>query len=497
MDIQNIKTIVRKELSQYYNNVSSYVVLMVFLLLWEFLFFRSAILVGEASLRMLYDLLPWVMLLLVPAVTMGIISREKDEGTLELLLTQPITDLELIVGKWIASLIFLSSALLFAIPIAFFMSMYGAFDWGMFGGQLTGSILFAGVFASVGIFVSTLFVTQIAALLVTVFVGFLLIVIGTELVTANLPLVVVPVFERLSFLSHLSSMSRGVIDTRDVWYFISVVIMFLGLTYLLFMKRKYGNVKAKYASFQTGIALFIGIMVLTNVLGERIPGRLDLTAGRLYTLSNGTKKILKELPDVVSISLYASGRLPPQYTPVIRETKDLLRDVKTTGGDNVQVSLFDPSSNASIATEATSKGVREVQFNVIGQEEFQVKTGFMGLAVEYAGATETIPFIQQTDDLEYQLTSMIRKLTIKDKKQISFLSGHGEKELASDMQTLNTEITKLFTVTSETEVATNAAALVVAAPMQKYDSALIARMNEFINQKKNVLLLVEGYEISP
>ena len=127
MTFQNIPALVKKELRILFNNPSSYIVLIVFLILWQFLFFRNALLVGESSLRILYDYLPWVMLILSPAVTMGSISKEQDDGTLEMLLTQPVRDSEVLVAKWLSSLIFITAALIFALPIAVSFSLFGPF----------------------------------------------------------------------------------------------------------------------------------------------------------------------------------------------------------------------------------------------------------------------------------------------------------------------------------------------------------------------------------
>ena len=118
ISFKNIWTIAKKELRAYFDGPTAYVVLAVFLFLWEFLFFRDAFLVGDASLRNLFGVLPWLCIVLVPAITMATISQEKNEGTLEFLLTHPLRDLELILGKFVGATAFLGVALAFALPIA-------------------------------------------------------------------------------------------------------------------------------------------------------------------------------------------------------------------------------------------------------------------------------------------------------------------------------------------------------------------------------------------
>jgi len=185
------------------------------------------------------------------------------------------------------------------------------------------------LFLSLGIFISSIVASQIGALLLSIGLSFFLILAGSDFVTASLPLPVVPVMERLSILSHVSSMARGVIDLRDVWYFISFIAVFVSLSYLSILKNKYGNRRDYFINFQTAVFLFIGIAILTNIIGERIPGRIDLTNGQIYSLSPISKKALNNLKDIVTITYYASGKLPSQMIPVVRETRDMLKDLQT------------------------------------------------------------------------------------------------------------------------------------------------------------------------
>ncbi len=503
INLKNIFAISKKEFKNYFDSPTAYIVITVFLLLWEFLFFRNAFLVGEASLRILMNFLPWLFLLFIPAITMGSISQEKSEGTLEFLLTHPIKDIELIFGKFIAALGFSALSLLFMFPVAISFSQFGNLDWGIVAGQYLGSLFLTSVLISLGIFVSSRFSSQIASLLVAAAISFFLTIAGFEIVTASLPPFISSFFERLSVLSHFESMTRGVIDLRDLWYFLSVIVIFLSLAYLELLKRRFGNRRSLYRSYQLGIALFIGIAVLTNIIGARIPGRIDLTQDGLYTLTATTKKTLSELKDVVNITLFASDELPAQLQPVLRDTKDILRDYQTFGKGTIVVSYKNPSGDQKAAQEAESLGVRQVQFNVIGQEEFQLKRGYLGLAVSYASKNESIPFIQDTSDIEYQLTSFIKKLTTKDKKKIVFLSGHGEKNLLNDYRLLSQELEKQFetqeiTVDKEKKsIPENTAALVIAGPTQKINPDTRSAIKQYLDTGGSALFLIDSVNISP
>ncbi|MEA1925761.1 MAG: Gldg family protein [Patescibacteria group bacterium] len=518
--MKNILIVIKKELRVYFNNPTAYIVIVAFLLLWEFLFFRNVFLVGQASLRVLFDFLPWIFLIVIPALTMGSIAQEKSEGTLEFILTRPINEIELLIGKFLGSLIFIAIMLIFVAPIVWSLNSFGNFDTGIIIGQYIAGMLLGAVLISLGIFVSSLFSSQISAMLTAVVAGFFLIISGFEIFTSHLPLSFIPFFEQLSVLSHFNSMARGVIDIRDVWYFASISTAFLSLAYLMLLRNKFGNRHKNYRNYQLGIMLFVCIMVITNVIGSRIPGRIDLTEGKAFTLSHSTKKIVSQLDDIVDITFFASEKLPAQLQPVLREVNDVLRDYQTIGKGNIVVTRKNPSTDENAVQEAASLGVQEIRFNIVSQEEFQVKTGYLGLAVSYGGEHESMPFIENTSDLEYQLTSFIKKLTTDDKKTLVFISGHGEKSLSTDARLLKKELEKQFNIDEispmeetsndeplpsgtekETEKKTTLTipestdVIVVAGPKEELSQQTTDEIKKFISNGGNALFLVDGIDV--
>jgi ABC-2 type transport system permease protein len=527
--MKNILTIIKKELRNYFNNPTAYVIILAFLFLWEFLFFRNVFLVGEASLRGLFDILPWILLVIVPALTMGTLAEEKSDGTLEFLLTHPLHQAQLVIGKFFSIVLFFALTLLFIFPLAWSLGKFGSLDWGQIFGQYTASIFAVSVLASLGIVISGLFSSQISAFLVTIIASFFLIISGTELVTARLPFELAPFFEQLSLSTHFNSMARGVIDLRDLWYFVSLSAVFLGLAYLGLVKNKYGNKKSAFRNIKIAVSLLVGIFVLSNIVGINIPGRLDLTQEKIYTLSETTRDIAGNLPDVVNISLYASDKLPAQLQPVLRETKDILADYQAFSKGNIRVSDKNPSGDSALAKEAASLGVMPMQFNVVSQEQFQVNEGYLGIAVSYGGKHESIPFVENINDLEYQLTSFLTELTAENKPKIGFVSGHGEKSLASDYTVLQKELAKQFEIvpvaaagadpaTSNKDTSTanktksaastptpvksfsipnDVKVLVIAGPTQDYSAEEKKAVTDFIANGGSVFFMIDGTTISP
>lgn len=500
----NIFAIVKKELRTYFDSPTAYIVLVIFLGLWQFLFFRDAFIIAEASIRGLMSYVPWLFLVLIPAITMGSLANERSDGTLEFLLTHPLKGVELIIGKFIAAWLFVGLAMLFIFPVAFSFSRFGDLDWGVVISQYIGSMLLAASFISIGIFVSSLLANQISALLVSVASSFGLLIIGLEIITLSLPGQVASIFENLSALTHFFSLSRGVLDLRDVWYFLSVVIIFIALSYLQLLRLRVGNRKQIYQSYVIATGLFIGIAVLMNIVGARIPGRLDITEEKIYELSPVTKQTLGDLDDVVNIKLYATSELPAQLRPILRDTKDVLRDYELYSNGKVKVEILNPASDDALVREANSLGIREVQFNVIGQEELQLKRGFLGLAVSYGGKNEAIPIINTATDLEYQLTGFIKKLTSDDKKTIGFLVGHGEKDANTDYGIWTQELEKQYEVSpislgddeNETQLNSGVDALVIAGPTEEIPSKQRQEIAEYFDNGGSVMFLLDGTTIN-
>ncbi len=505
LNIYSAISITKKELRSLFNTPTAYIVIVVFLVIWEFLFFRNAFLVGEASLRSLFDLLPWMFLFFIPALTMGSISQEKNDGTLELLLTHPIRKEEVLLGKFFAQFLFIVLALLCTLPIAITFNMFGRLDWGIVAGQYLGALLMGAVFLSLGMCVSSFFNNAISSLLVTVGASFFFMIIGFDMITSRLPFMLAPVMEQLSVFSHFESMARGVIDLRDILYFLSVLCIFGSIAYLQLLKMYMGDKAKLFKKYQLGIALFVGCAVLVNVVGGRIPGRIDLTQNRLYTMSPSTKKILADLPDIVTITLYVSQELPAQLQPTLRDVRDIIRDYQTFGKGNITVSSKDPSANPAVAQEAQSIGIREMQFNTVSNEEFKLKNGYAGIAISYAGKNEIIPFVQDTSDLEYQLTSLIKKLTVKQKPKIAFLSGHGEKSIQSDYATLNAELEKEYHVEDLASIDPKFPAIpdgiktiIIAGPTKEMPVETKTALKNYVEKNGgSVMFLIDTMTISP
>ncbi len=240
MNTTNIKTIYSKELKSYFNSPVAYIVMIVFMVISGFLFTMSFFQINVASMREFFGSF-FIQLVLfvvfIPAITMRSFSEEKKQGTLELLLTKPITDIELILGKYLSALTLIVITLSPTILYFIIIKMIGPIPFWPFLTSLLGYILMSAFFVGVGVFVSSLTENQIIAFIVSVLICLFFFLSGKLLIV--FPTSLVSIFEYLTTDYHLSNISRGVIDSRVLIYYFSMIFFTLFLTKVSLESRKW------------------------------------------------------------------------------------------------------------------------------------------------------------------------------------------------------------------------------------------------------------------
>jgi len=242
----NIKAIVKRELGGYFTSPIAYVFLVIYLLLAGFFTFTvgSFFERGEASLVSFFTWHPWLYLFLVPAVGMRLWSEERRLGTMELLLTMPVTTWQAITGKFLASWLFLALALALTFPVVVTVNWLGDPDNGVIVGGYVGSILLAGAYLAVSSMTSAMTRNQVISFILSVLICLFLILAGYEPVTGLLSRVagprVVEVVAAFSVMTHFEGFQRGVLDTRDIVFFASVIGFALFTTGVVIRNQRAG-----------------------------------------------------------------------------------------------------------------------------------------------------------------------------------------------------------------------------------------------------------------
>jgi len=198
-------------------------------------------------------------------------------------------------------------------------------------------------------------------------------------------------------------------------------------------------------SILTQVLLVVAVLVIINILSERFFFRLDFTADQRYTLSEATKNILKSMDEPVTVTAYFSEDLPPDYAAVRDDFKDLLVEYDNRSGGKVLYEYVDPKNNQQIESKAFQAGVAPLRMNMREKDEIVVKKIYMGAVVQLGDKSEAIPSIQPGSAMEYDLTTAIKKLAIKNKPSVGFIQGNGEPSLGSVGQLLQ-ELDVLYNV---------------------------------------------------
>jgi ABC-2 type transport system permease protein len=235
--LKKINVLTKKELMGYFNSPIAYIFISVFLVVAGWLFFNNFFLIGQANMRSYFSLLPWIFLFLAPAVTMRLWSEEKRSGTEEFLLTLPITNWQTVLGKFIGALIFVIITVLLSLTIPISVAILGNVDFGPIIGGYLGTILLAGSYLALGLFVSSLTKNQIIAFISALVIGFIFFIIGADFVLVKAPQILVPVMKFIGLGSHFYNIAKGVIDTKDIIYYISFIFIFLWLNERVISRR--------------------------------------------------------------------------------------------------------------------------------------------------------------------------------------------------------------------------------------------------------------------
>ena len=228
--------IFKKEFKDYFISPIAYIVIAVFLLIAGWLFFSTFFIAGQADLRRFFNLLPFILALVVPVITMRLFSEELNVGSYEILLTMPVTFTDIIMGKFMAAVAFVAAILLPTVSYAICISFLGDLDWGVVLGSYIGALLLGAAYAAVGLFASSLTRNQIIACIVGMVICAVLAIIDKMLFF--FPQSILSVVAYLSAAVHFENVARGIIDTRDIVYFVSMMFIGLYATNLVMQEKK-------------------------------------------------------------------------------------------------------------------------------------------------------------------------------------------------------------------------------------------------------------------
>lgn len=446
--------LLKKEITSFFASATGYLVIALFLVttglfLWVFDGPFNIPNSGFADLAPFFQLAPWIFIFLIPAVTMRSFSDEQKAGTLELLLTKPISTTKLILGKYTGALalilIALIPTLIYVIAIYQLGNPIGNLDIGVTTGSYIGLLFLASAYTAIGIFASSLTENQIVAFIIAVFICFLLYFGFDGLASYGLPVVDETIISQIGMQSHYDSISRGVVDTRDLIYFLSVTIIFIFLTVRkLQIGRRYSGKSAFAKIFKKTPALLIAVagFVIINYLASLSHGRFDLTQDNRYSLSDPAKDLLDQIKSPLIIDVFLEGELPAEFKKLQIETRYLLEEMQAYNR-NVNFEFSNPVEEGENAVEVSAQfnefGMRTIPLKIKknGKEETQTifpwatinhndKAVPVSLVKNIAGATPEQLVYSSIQNLEYAFADGFAKSVSSKSKKIAVLRDNDE-----------------------------------------------------------------------
>ncbi|MDO3625875.1 gliding motility-associated ABC transporter substrate-binding protein GldG [Mucilaginibacter sp. BT774] len=439
-------SILKKEITSYLSSLVAYVTIGVFLLvlgLFLWVFPDSSILdYGYAGLDSLFNTAPYLFMFLIPAITMRSLAEERKEGTFELLLTRPLTDGQIVLGKFFACVLLVLFAL---IPtLVYYYSVYtlgnpqGNVDSGAVIGSYIGLFLLGSGFAAIGLFASSVSKNQIIAFTIAVFLSYFF-YSGFDSLSSLLSLQNLGL-QNIGITAHYESVSRGVLDTRDLGYFICLSALFIWCTLLVIKVQRQKTADKK--GLISGLAFIIAVAIISSLAFTRF----DFTKEKRFTISKISRGILDGLPKDVKVTVYLEGNnFPAAFKRLKSATKDMLSDLEAYGHNKLQFDFVDPLKGQSSEqqqqtlqamgekgieptnlSEKTDNGLTQkliIPYAVVssGDKEIPVK-----LLLNRIGLSPEEQLNNSIQNLEYAFVSAIKKVTTGGKPEIGFTEGHHE-----------------------------------------------------------------------
>ncbi|GHE65607.1 gliding motility-associated ABC transporter substrate-binding protein GldG [Roseivirga thermotolerans] len=513
-----------KELRQFLNSLIAYVVIGVFLtgiglLMWVFPE-TSVLNYGFADMESLFSLGPFVFMFLIPAITMRMLAEERRTGTIELLLTKPLTEWQIVMGKYLAAF----TLVVFSVlpTLVYFYSVYqlgnpiGNLDVPGITGSYLGLILLGGVFTAMGLAASSFTENQIVSFILAVFLCFFLYT-GVSSLADLLKGEWAIYLEEMSLSYHYDALSRGLIDTRNVAFFVSTVVFILIVTHWRLIARKLSYKPVRSRLMKRVILAFVLLLVF-NILAANFFYRYDLTEDKRYTLKPATKELLRQLEAPMTIEVLLAGDLPSGFERFRRAIKQTIEEFDVYKPGAINYFFVDPSAAEDAKTRneniayLMSQGFEPTRvFDTQDGKQIQ-KIIFPYVIVRYDGQAAGILLFKGAkggnpnetinmaiENIEFELAVGIQRLANLNRKNIGMVRGHNELDsvhiagfMGEMVQYFNIKDVSLNKPLSPDSID----ALIIARPKTSFSKAEKYVLDQYVMHGGDVVFLMESLEVN-
>lgn len=398
-----IKRIAYKEIHLFFASPIAYLFLAAFAAVTLFTFFWAEAFFSRniADVRPLFEWMPLLLIFLASTLTMRMWSEERRTGTLEHVLTQPVPLWHFVVGKFLGCVALLCIALVITLPLPITVALLGDLDWGPVISGYIATLLLGAAYLSIGLFVSARSENQIVSLICAVALCGVFYLLGSKAITDFFGNAVSEWLRLLGTGSRFESITRGVIDVRDLYYYLSLIAVFLALNTFSLERERWASTTNKNAGnkqHHTGwkviTLLFVVNALCANLwLGQINSLRVDATAGNQYSISPATESYLQQLQEPLLLRGYFSSKTHPLLSPLVPQLRDLMKEYEIESKGKVRVEFVDPVSSPELEEEANQKyAIQPVPFQVADRYQAAVVNSYFNVLVQYGDEYQVLSF---------------------------------------------------------------------------------------------------------
>ena len=503
-----VKALAKRDLRLYFSSPSGYVFITLFIFLsaaaafWQDRFFLDNL----ANLDQLNQVFPFLLLLFIPALTMSVWAEEQRLGTAELLFTLPATDLEIVLGKYAATLGIYTVALLLSLSHVLVLFFLGSPDLGLMFGNYVGYWLVGAALVPVGMLASMLTANMtVAFILGAVFCGA---VIFVDTVVGSFGVDAGRLVAPLSVFSPFWDFSKGVLTVAGLLTFVSVAGFFLYLNTLMAGRRHWPREADGYPMWLhhavRAVALAVALVAANAVVARVTFLRLDVTAERLSSVSDETRRLIAALPDdrAVFIQAFLSPVVPEPFVQARSNLIGILQEIDALGGPKVEVLIQDTEPFTDAAVSAREKfGILPRAMRDLSGGQSSIVEVFLGLAFTSGAEQQVIPFFDRGLSTEYEIVRTIRVVAGSGRKRIGVVDTmvkiFGGQNLTSQQQlpqwSVVNELRKQYEVVevnAEFPIPPDIAAILVALPSSMQTDQM-SNVADYIRQGRPAMILVD------
>ena len=436
--VPTIRRIAGKEISIFFASpiaylfLASFVTVALFVFFWGEAFFARNI----ADVRPLFEWMPILLVFLASTLTMRLWSEERRTGTLEYVHAQPVPLWYFVLGKFIACLALLAVALLVTIPLPITVDVIADLDWGPVWAGYLATFLMGAAYLSIGLFVSARSDNQIVSLISATALCAVFYLVGTTTITDFFGTRVGEMLRLLGTGSRFESITRGVLDLRDLYYYLSLIAVFLVLNALVLERERWSSANAtpRHGTTSWLAALLIANALAGNLWLGQVPTlRADVTEGGQYSISKATDDYLRQLREPLLIRGYFSAQTHPLLAPLVPRLEDLLKEYEVAGEGRVRLQIIDPADEPELEEEANRKfGIRPVPFQVADRYQSSIVSSYFNVLIHYGDEYQVLNFqdlvevrADNESDIEVRLRNPEHDITRAIKKVLNSYQAGG------------------------------------------------------------------------